>query len=244
MDRLSAGIAGANPLFIVFVFIFFGIPAYSIPARAGVIIDEIMQNPSAVSDTRGEWFEMFNSSATGVDLFHWRIADLGSNSHVINDHVSVPGNGYLVLGRRAADNGGVTPGYVYGGDISLGNGADELLLFNATGVEMDRVEWDGGPAFPDPTGASMALLDPGLDNNVGSNWVVSTAAFGAGDLGTPGAANFAAATPDPVPVAVAAPGTLGLVLIPLSLLWCYRGRRPGRYGERAVRLRPAGQGVR
>lgn len=244
MDRLSAGIAGGNPLFIVFLFIFFATSTYGVPARAGVIIDEIMQNPSAVSDTRGEWFEVFNSSATGVDLFHWRIADLGSNAHVINAHVSLPGNGYLVLGRRAADNGGVTPGYVYGSDISLGNGADELLLFNASGIEMDRVEWDGGPAFPDPSGASMALLDPGLDNNVGANWTVSTAVFGAGDLGTPGAANFAAPAPDPAPVAVAAPDTLGLALIPLSLLWRFRCRRPGRYGERAVRIRPAGHGVR
>ena len=30
---------------------------------------------------------------------------------------------------------------------------------------IDEVAYDGGPAFPDPNGASMALLDPVLDNN-------------------------------------------------------------------------------
>lgn len=233
MDRLLAGIAGRNPLFIVFLFIYFAVPAHSVPARAGVIIDEIMQNPSAVSDSHGEWFEVFNTSATGVDLFHWSIADLGSNSHIISDHVAVPARGYLVLGRHATGNGGVTPGYVYGSDISLGNGADELLLFDAAGTERDRVEWDGGPDFPDPTGASMALLAPGLDNNAGASWTVSTAAFGAGDLGTPGAANFAApASPDPAPVPVAAPDTLCLLLIPLAMLWQCRWARTGRYVSR------------
>ena len=51
------------------------------------------------------------------------------------------------------------------------------------------MEYDDGPAFPDPTGASMALIDPALDNNVGANWCTSSTPYGDGDLGTPGAAN-------------------------------------------------------
>ena len=64
---------------------------------------------------------------------------------------------------------GVTLFYQYAG-IALANGADELVLRDTGGVEMDRVEWDGGPGFPDPNGASMSLIDPALDNNVGANW--------------------------------------------------------------------------
>lgn len=176
-----------------------------------------MQNPAAVSDTRGEWFELFNTDAAPVDLFHWRIADLGTNSHQIGDHLLLPGNGYLVLGRSASGNGGVSLDYVYGSDVSLGNGADQLLLFDASGLEVDRVAWDGGPTFPDPAGASMALLAPMLDNNLGAHWTTSTTPFGAGDLGTPGAANFAAAAP-PAPSAVPLPNTLWLLLAPLVAL--------------------------
>jgi len=53
-----------------------------------------------------------------------------------------------------------------------------------------RVEYDGGPEFPDPTGASMALLDLESDINDGANWTESTTPYGDGDLGTPGEANW------------------------------------------------------
>ncbi|MEM1081874.1 MAG: lamin tail domain-containing protein, partial [Pseudomonadota bacterium] len=58
-----------------------------------------------------------------------------------------------------------------------------------SGTEIDRVEYDGGPLFPNPNGASMSLADPATDNNVSSNWCEAITAFGDGDLGTPGAAN-------------------------------------------------------
>jgi len=35
----------------------------------------------------------------------------------------------------------------------------------------------------------MALANPALDNNVGTNWCTASTSYGAGDLGTPGAAN-------------------------------------------------------
>ena len=193
MARYQARIACGNPFFICILSAFI-LSLASAPSRAGVIIDEIMQNPSVVSDTSGEWFELFNPDALAVDLYQWRIADLGSNSHVIASHLIIPADGYAVLGRSTGANGGVAVDYAYGSDISLGNGADELLLFDVANVEIDRVEWDGGPTFPDPSGASMALLDPTLDNNVGANWTTSTTPFGDGDLGTPGKINFAAAT--------------------------------------------------
>ncbi|MDX1500714.1 MAG: lamin tail domain-containing protein, partial [Thermoanaerobaculia bacterium] len=49
--------------------------------------------------------------------------------------------------------------------------------------------------FPDPNGASMALIDPSLDNNAGGNWCTSSTPFGDGDRGTPGAANDCGAVP-------------------------------------------------
>jgi hypothetical protein len=38
------------------------------------------------------------------------------------------------------------------------------------------------------SGASMALVDPALDNNVGDNGCSASTPYDAGDLGTPGAA--------------------------------------------------------
>ena len=157
-----------------------------------LVINEIMQNPSAVADSSGEWFEVFNPTSSAVDINGWTISDNDSDSHVINNGGSllVPAGGYLVLGNNAdtGTNGGVTVDYVFSG-IALANGGDEVVLFDGSLAEVDRVEYDGGPSFPDPNGASMALIDPALDNNVGANWCEASTAYGAGDSGTPGAAN-------------------------------------------------------
>ncbi len=161
---------------------------------ADVIITEIMQNPSAVGDTNGEWFEVYNSGASSVDLNGWTISDLGSDSHTIAGSVVVPAGSYVVLCRDATSgtNGGVTCAYEYGGAIQLANAADEIILDNGA-VEIDRVQYDGGPNFPDPNGASMELLgDPAaVNNNVGSNWgeTPGTTTYGDGDAGSPGAQN-------------------------------------------------------
>ncbi|MFO7543982.1 MAG: lamin tail domain-containing protein, partial [Trueperaceae bacterium] len=130
-------------------------------AAEDLVINEIMQNPAAVADSAGEWFEIYNAGSTGVDIDGWTIADNGIDSHVIANGgpLIVPAGGFFVLGNNGdtATNGGVNVDYVYGGSFFLANGADELVLSTAAGVEVDRVEWDGGPSFPDPNGASMAL---------------------------------------------------------------------------------------
>jgi hypothetical protein len=158
---------------------------------AELIINEIMQNPNAVFDSNGEWFEIHNPGIDGVDIDGWVISDSDFDSHIINNGgpLTVPAGGYLVLGINddSATNGGLTVDYEYSG-ITLANGADELILTDGSD-EIDRVEWDGGPNFPDPTGASMSLIDAVLDNSVGANWCEASTSFGDGDSGTPGTAN-------------------------------------------------------
>ena len=154
-----------------------------------------MHNPSAVTDLNGEWFELYNPSAVDIDIRGWVISDTGTDTHTISsaNPVVVPAGGYAVLGVNsdAATNGGVTVTYVYSSlTFALANGADEIILEDDNGNEIDRVEWDGGPNFPDPNGASMSLISPTLDNNVGSNWCEATTAIRPdGDLATPGAPN-------------------------------------------------------
>ena len=61
----------------------------------------------------------------------------------------------------------------------------------AAGTEIDRVAYDGGPAFPNPDGAAMQLIRPDLDNTLGANWRTAPDPWpgSAGDRGSPGAAN-------------------------------------------------------
>lgn len=162
------------------------------PPVVAIVINEIMQNPAAVSDNNGEWFELVNATPDPVDIDGWTIKDNGSNLHVVANGgpLVIPAGGFLVLGTdaNAAANGGVAIDYQYS-NIFLGNGSDALILLDTASSEVDRVEWDNGATFPDPTGASMALKDPALDNNIGANWCESETTFGDGDLGTPGAPN-------------------------------------------------------
>ncbi|MEQ8564027.1 MAG: lamin tail domain-containing protein [Deltaproteobacteria bacterium] len=156
-------------------------------AMGDIIFTEIMQNPAAVSDNEGEYFEVHNTTGASLDLTGCTVTDEGSDTHVINQPVVVPAGGYVALARTSSA-GFVSP-YIYA-DINLGNGSDSLVLI-CGGTEIDRVAWDNGATFPDPSGASMNLDPSALNatsNDDGSNWCESVSAFGT-DQGTPNAPN-------------------------------------------------------
>ncbi|MBC8487382.1 MAG: lamin tail domain-containing protein [Bacteroidetes bacterium] len=173
----------------------FNVIEFSVP---DIIITEIMQNPAAVSDTYGEWFEVFNNTGSAVDMDGWTIKDDGTDSHIISGTLIVPSYGFAVLGRDAdpATNGGYTCDYEYTG-FTLGNSDDEVVLLLPDGVtEVDRVEYDGGPVWPDPTGTSMTFTGfPSEDNNDGTKWTYatfreSTYTGDTGDRGSPGSNGY------------------------------------------------------
>lgn len=156
-----------------------------------IVITEIMQNPNAVSDSVGEWFEVMNRSGGPVDLAGWTIRDDDDDSHVINASVPIAAGERIVLARNGDPeiNGRVDAAYAYGDDIRLYNSWDELVLVDPQGRRSDRVKWNDGRSFPDPTGASMSVIDENGESEAALNWCTSGTAFGMGDFGTPGAEN-------------------------------------------------------
>jgi endonuclease I len=158
-----------------------------------IIINEIMQNPSAVSDANGEWFEIYNNSDEEIDMDGFTIKDNDTDSHLITEETLIAPYSFAVLGRNAdtTTNGGVVLDYEYSG-FTLANGADEILLIDPSGNTVDSVVYDDGSTFPDPNGATMALFELNLDNTIGGNWVeYDSLTYGNGDYGTPGESNFA-----------------------------------------------------
>lgn len=163
------------------------------PQAGEILITEFMVNPSAVSDTKGEWIELHNPGTQDLVMNNLLLSDLGSNNHLIETDTDwiLPAGGFIILARNAdpAENGGITPDYVYR-NFTLGNSADEIILINPTGDIIDAVHYTSD--WPIYAGASMEL-DPGvtdtLANNEASNWHPGVDIYGSGDLGTPGEIN-------------------------------------------------------
>jgi hypothetical protein len=166
------------------------------------VINEIMINPTfnGIFEYPREWFELYNNGPTSVDLQNWRVHDrnVGGQSFAIVSPLIIPPNGYAVLGfsNNLGVNGGVVVDYVYGSIFNaflLDNGVDAIILRDQYEREVDRVDWNS--TFPIVEGYSMALKNPNLDNNVGSNWCSSGARIPQGDRGTPGLPNDCATLP-------------------------------------------------
>lgn len=184
-------------------------------APGDLVITELMANPASVSDTYGEWFEVYNRSGAALDLSGLTISDTGSNSHSISTSLIINANSYFVFGRNAdtSVNGGYAADYQYS-NFTLGNSSDDIILSYA-GVVIDSLSYAGDSNF------GMA----GISTELTSAGFVATPlglTYGDGDSGTPGMAgsdiNLDLSTPSPVPVPAAGwlmgSALAGLVLRP------------------------------
>ncbi len=105
-------------------------------ASANVIITEVMYAPSqTVSDTDGEWIEIYNPTNGTIDLNKWTI-----DGYAFDDVVIGPKE-YLVIAKELVD----------GGDVD--NESFESLWGNGDGV------WDGGDGFKAVDGYFSLALD-------------------------------------------------------------------------------------
>ena len=173
------------------------VPPAGAVAYGDLLITEIMANPSALSDTEGEWFEIYNNSDHAISLQNLIIGRDDINIHTITDPIELAPSAYLVLSRTDLSTS-VADEYIYGSDITLSNTGAILSIYNegteaATGALIFGLDY-GEASFPEGTGASIAL-NPNMLNSsdalLGSSWCTSTSAYSTGDLGTPGAVNDA-----------------------------------------------------
>jgi len=159
-----------------------------------VVINEVMANPRAVIDERGEWFELRSQEDKPLDLRGWRITSENDVGLDIDRSVALPAKGIIVLARDGdvRANGGVNASYAYGPRVALGNGADWIALKMPDGTTVDSVAWTS--ALP---GRSRAVVDGEVRqvDVAGGGWATSTTTFGSGDFGTPGSTNGVATMP-------------------------------------------------
>ena len=154
----------------------------------GIVITEVMANPASVSDSYGEWFEIFNTTDSTIDMHGWSIKDLDGDEHqLLSDETTIPilPDEYFILAKNGdeSQNGGVNVDYVYNG-FSLSNSDDEVILLDASGAIVDEVHYSNG--WPFSSGVAMELHNPLEDNSLIQNWYASTISYGNGDTGSPG----------------------------------------------------------
>ncbi|MCK5821229.1 MAG: lamin tail domain-containing protein [Bacteroidales bacterium] len=175
------------------LFLQFPVNGQNTPKSGDLIITEFMVNPSAVSDTKGEWIEIFNTSEDDLVLNGIVISDAGSNKHTLSsdEDIIISAGGFFVMARNidSDENGGLTPDYVYS-NFSLGNSEDEIIISLDDKTILDEIAYNSD--WPMYAGASLELnsgIDNPESNNTHSQWHPAVDIYGAGDLGTPGKSN-------------------------------------------------------
>ncbi len=170
------------------------------PAAGSVVISEVLYDPTG-SEPDAEWFEMYNASGNAIDLTGYRIGDEetqgGSEGMFAFPEGSVLGPGeYWVVANdglvfaeiyafvpdfELAGSHSDSPDLIKytawsGGNISLSNAGDELLLLDPGGNIVDAVSWGAStwafnPGVPDvPAGKSIERYPPGADTDQWLDW--------------------------------------------------------------------------
>ena len=173
-------------------------------AKELLVINEVMANPGGtITDTNGEWFELYNAGSRLLVLKNLLIADSSAAGrqpyHRIADSIQVAAGTYVTLGNTTNTtlNGGVPVNYAYGSALALANSADAIKISRVYGTDtitVDRAAY-ANAAISAKNGISRELINPSLDNaNIdGANWADAgvAAVYGGGGRGTPGAQNSA-----------------------------------------------------
>jgi hypothetical protein len=201
-------------------------------APGSLRITEVMPDPLKVSDSRGEWFEVFNASASTIDLRGLMVSSpdgTRTDTFTVTRSAEVAPGDWFVFGRNAdpALNGGVVVDYAWGTKLSLGNSDDSVSIAEPDGSLLWSFAWyrtDAGRSLEARRATGTSVLPYHLVS--ASNAVP----YGLGDFGTPGSANEGelrwVVPTQPVPE----PGTWAMLVTGLGLLALSLRRRGVRFG--------------
>ena len=165
----------------------------AVARTAGVVINEVHYN--GINNTiRNEFIELYNSGAATVNLTGWRLS--GAIEYSFPANTSLAAGEYLlvaedpatILARFSRNALGPWTG-------QLSSRGETIRLRDAADLVISEVDYRVGfpwPVASDGDGASIELINPALDQSLGSHWRAAaipspTATI---DTATPGAVNL------------------------------------------------------
>jgi Lamin Tail Domain len=151
-----------------------------------MVINEIMISPNGSSFAAMDWFEVYNAGLSTQNMRGWMIKDNELNWTVDIDLFVPPQQYAIFAGNSFPAN--ITVGFNTSfvvQDLALANIDDVLILISPDNVVRDIVDWDStwGRRV---AGASIALKNPALNNNLFSSWCNETVWYTSDHRGTPG----------------------------------------------------------
>ncbi|MAT68920.1 MAG: hypothetical protein CMJ58_05295 [Planctomycetaceae bacterium] len=136
-----------------------------------VVINEIHYNP-ADNTKLEEFVELHNTGGATVELSGWTFSD--GIDYTFGPGAQIAPGGFVVVAQDPAtilaEFGVAAVGPYSGG---LNSDGERIALNNAQGVLVDEVSYNVSFPWPiqaDGGGVSMELIDPTLDNDLGSSW--------------------------------------------------------------------------
>lgn len=202
-----------------------------------LIITEYLANPVGVADADGEYFEIYNTTGSLIDLAGLTVRDDGSNSFTVTALLLAPLS-FAVFSSSDGTSLGITPDYIYAGSMVLTNTDDEIGLYRLDDTLIHKVAYDDGDNFGAGIAHEMGVLNamtPTLVNGpaAGTDFVAATAMLPFNNFGSPGFAGNTSIELAAVPLPASA-WTFGCALS--VLCWARRKARtlPHRWQPKAM----------
>ncbi len=134
--------------------------------------------PTAISSNDQEFIQITNTGATSVNLSGINFSKLGT-TYQFPYNTSIAGNSNIYLASNSVVFQSIN-GFAPFGQFTrnLSNKSQNIVLADAFGNEIDRVEYFDSTPWPlaaDGLGSYLQLVSTNLDNNIASSWIASTA---------------------------------------------------------------------
>ncbi len=158
-----------------------------VPCGENPLVDEINYNSLVTADA-GDWFELYNNSATAIDLSGFIIGDKTENTFTLPAGTTIAADNYLVFYQDAVKFNAAFPLVTNKvGPFNFGYSAEDdvIMIYEPDGKLFQSVGYIDQLPYPlsaDGGGTALQLVDMAVNLNDPLNWMESC------PDGTPGTA--------------------------------------------------------